>query len=500
MFYGLASLIGCSLSLHRSWVVLLFSLPLFLLLPLTITGQRRRQVIVRSLLALTLAIASFGLTNIRYTFPDNILIKGGVADIDVISVSRMKTPFGPVWSYKGNLRSFVHDGRIAGKGLPVQLSIPYNRENERPLAGVRYKIPASLKTTTQGRYVLSSIKGEAWKPVEDLNGLAELRSAAKFRLTEYLKNSIKDPHTGAFLAGIVTGEFDDRFLSFELGRFGLQHLMAISGLHFSIFSGLFGFCLFLCFPRKVGSIVLIILMTGYFLFLGDSPSVTRSWLAIVIALGAVAIGRRSVALNSLGMGLLLIVLLEPLSINEIGFQFSFGVTASILLWFSPCSDLLQKIFPKRTLSEVLTMDRWDQHAYCLLHWLKQALALGVAVNMVALPLTLYHFHKFPFMALVYNLFFPPLVTISMFLLILGLVCSSLVPWVGDQLHHLNESYTGFLLNTASHLPKIFDTAVWRVDSFQSEILLIYLFLIFGGGIVCRHRIPQQEPWMIRPFA
>ena len=41
------------------------------------------------------------------------------------------------------------------------------------------------------------------------------------------------------------------------------------------------------------------------------------------------------------MAALIAILWDPLMVEEIGFQFSFGITAAILLWFSPCDAFLQ---------------------------------------------------------------------------------------------------------------------------------------------------------------
>ena len=77
----------------------------------------------------------------------------------------------------------------------------------------------------------------------------------------------------------------------------------------------------------------------------------------------------------------------------------------------------QKMFRTRSLSKITEMHWLDQHAYCLLYYLRQGLALALAVNLVAMPITFFYFQKFPLMSLFYNLFFPFLVSFSMLLLL-----------------------------------------------------------------------------------
>ena len=78
---------------------------------------------------------------------------------------------------------------------------------------------------------------------------------------------------------------EDRLMQFEFGRFGLQHIMAISGFHFAILAGFFSFGLHLMLNRRVANAFLIALLSTYFVFLGAGPSILRAWMTILITLG-----------------------------------------------------------------------------------------------------------------------------------------------------------------------------------------------------------------------
>jgi competence protein ComEC len=90
------------------------------------------------------------------------------------------------------------------------------------------------------------------------------------------------------------------------------------------------------------------------------------------------------------------------------------------------------------------------------------------------------------MSLVYNLFFPFLVSLSLILLTLACSFSLIIPWLGSQLHALNESYTQFVLNFAFNLPKAFD-ASWKVAGISNGMLVIYMVIIFFLGVLLRNR-------------
>lgn len=494
LLYGLSALFGTTLALYDFnylfvlLFVLLFISPVFFSLIPEFSGLR-----LRAGLALILGCAAFFFAKVEHRLPDaqNTDLMG-TAYFRLSALSDSKTPFGAIWSCKGVLQSFISDGgEELVRNIPIRITIPSGKDTERPVATHSYRARARLRDSGQGGYSLSIVKKIPWVPLEKTWSLAEWRYGAKKYARKHIHDIIKDPHAAAFLAGIATGEFDDRILSFELGRFGLQHLMAISGLHFAILTSIIGFILKLIFPSKTSALILIAVLSAYFIFLGPSPSVVRAWIAIMIALCGVLLGKSGIALNSLGIAVLVMALCDPLVVSNIGFQFSFAVTAAILVWFSPCDVLCQKIFAKRRLSELVLMGSLDQHGYCVLFFLRQALALGLAVNLVALPLTLYHFHKFPMMSLIYNVFFPLLMSVCMLLLIAAILVSFVVPYAGSMLHSLNESFTQFLLNFAFNLPKSFDIAI-RIAEFSHVILLIYLLLIFLGGILVRKMMEKNK--------
>lgn len=290
--------------------------------------------------------------------------------------------------------------------------------------------------------------------------------------------------SGSFLAGIATGDFDDPLMSYELGRFGLQHIMAISGFHFAIIASILGLFLRLFLAKKRACLLLMFLLSTYFAFLGCGPSILRAWISISIALGGFLLSRRAIGLNSLGVALMAVLIYDPLMWQSIGFQFSFVTTAAILLLFSGCDCVIQGLFAKRPLSLTVHMNSLNQHGYCVLTAIRQAFSLTVAVNLVALPLMLYYFHKFPWMSLAYNLFFPFLVSISMLLLMIGTLSHWILPPLGAAIHTINDRFTYFMLNYTYQMPVTVDF-VWRVESLPVGLLVLHLCAVFGAGIWLR---------------
>jgi competence protein ComEC len=217
----------------------------------------------------------------------------------------------------------------------------------------------------------------------------------------------------------------------------------------------------------------------------------RAWMTVLIALIGFILEKRHTGLNSLGIAMLAILLYNPLMCLNIGFQFSFLATGGILLLFQGMDNVLQKIFPKRRLSQMILMDKINQHGYFLLSCCRQGLALSLAINLISTPLLLYTFHKFSVMSLVYNLFFPFLVSISLFFLILGGCLSLIIPSLGQILHHFNSEYTRFVLNYTYNMPSTIDV-IWRVDDFPAYLLIIHLCCIFCLGMWMQQRLLHKQ--------
>lgn len=484
LLYGIAVLLGISTALYAHP---LLALPTAcLLLPLLFC----RAQWLRALLACALMLSAFGYVQMTYQFP-TLPAEGvtGSAEIEISSLSSVTTHFGKRWVYRGNIRSF-DAGDIKGRNIPFTLSLS-QVDIIRPPANKNYVVQGQLKELSTGYYALAVAKDANWYPVTDTWSFAELRFRAKQAVSAYIAKHIASQRAATFLAGIATGDFDDREMQFEFGRFGLQHIMAISGFHFAIIAAILSSILRFVISKRLANIILIFLLSSYFLFLGCGPSIMRAWVTILIALVGFLIEKRGSGLNALGAALLFVLLINPLLCQQIGFQFSFVTTAAILMLFPPLDCLLQEMLPKRRLSQMSEMNHVNQHAYLLLVFFRQAFALTIAVNVIALPMMLYYFHKFPALSLLYNLFYPFLVSISMLLLILGMMGSVVFPPLGDLIHTINQTYTQFVLNFTYNLPTTLDV-VWRISGFPFEWLLCYLCVLFIGSIGLQSMLAKRH--------
>jgi|GEM_PF-363430 len=472
LLYGFSMLIGFSLILTEN---VIFSLPALLLL---LSGKR-------ALFAYPLMITSMFFAHHHFiavkTSHDDLK---GTAHFEIRSIATKATHFGKHVVYRGVIKSLIPHATV--KNIPVSISIPLKKEITRPPANKAYLLEGHLKELGDARYIFVLEKNKPWEAIENSWSFAEIRFALKKHVMQYIHKKIDDSESATFLSGIATGEFDDQLMLFHFSRFGLQHIMAISGFHFAIIAGFLRLMLQLIFSKKTATYLLLLLLTTYFMFLGFGPSVLRAWLMILIVLIGYLLQKSSIALNSMGVALITLLIIDPLMIRHIGFQFSFLTTASILMFYSGSDKLLQQLFFKRPLKETVEMNSLNQHGFIVLTAIRQSIALCLAVNLTAIPLMLYHFEQFPYLSIIYNFFFPFMVSISMLLLILGLMIP-IFPFI----HGLNSAFTQFLLRYTYNMPQ---TADYKLvfQNFALEPLIIYLCLIFCAGLFFNYYLELKK--------
>jgi len=238
-------------------------------------------------------------------------------------------------------------------------------------------------------------------------------------LLQRYKTLQADDEQYAILAAMTLG--DKSALTQELRETysitGASHILALSGLHLGIIYLLL-YRLTLGRRRFWLSQTLIVLCIWAFAFLtGLSTSVVRSATMISIyALFAVA-GRHRSPVNLLCFTAIIMLLVNPASIDDIGFQLSFAAVLSILLWM----PLIEHFLPEHYL---------DSHPFK--GFIINMVGMSVAAQIGVAPIIAYHFGRFSTYFLFTNFLVIPLATIILYGTLLVLILPMLAPallWV-----------------------------------------------------------------------
>jgi len=175
---------------------------------------------------------------------------------------------------------------------------------------------------------------------KSVNFFLPLLGAIRTKVEKSFSKSLSTNYSG-LLIGIILGikqVFTDDF-SQGLSRTGLLHVVAASGMNVSIVGGFLLTVFLKFFKRQNALIITIIFIFLYALLAGFQASIVRAAIMASIAYGALIFGRQNYALLSLFLTSLVMLLISPFTLFDVGFQLSFAATLGIIT-IKPFLDLL----------------------------------------------------------------------------------------------------------------------------------------------------------------
>ncbi len=385
----------------------------------------------------------------------------GTALTHITTIEKQTFFFGSGYVYSGIIRSFSSSNDLLYSYLPCKI---YTK-NKSYTINCDYIITGELKESRPFQYRLKPERDIVWKPYVKTFSMAELRFRCKNFVQKFLKNQFSDKHIYSFISTLATGNSPNLIISHHFRRLGLSHLLVISGFHFSILILFTKKFLDFFFSEPVTTIFLLLFVTSYSVYIGPSASSMRAGLVIHIYLLGKLLGRKSSPLNALGCALLIQLLLHPLLLFHIGFQFSYAATFGILLFFSSYSRKLNKLLPKRNHSVTNIFLKLYQ---IVIDAIRNQLALLFSSHTLLLPILLYHFSVFPVLSFFYNLIVPILVSL----------CLLTVPflWI-PRIKFITEAIASFLLTIVIYAPESLNIEIY-FPFIPCILLLIFLTLLF----------------------
>jgi competence protein ComEC len=317
--------------------------------------------------------------------------------------------------------------------------------------------------------------------------LADWMGQQRLSLKRYFMTSLPMP-SSALSVAYVTGDQSsiNEEMQQSMRAAGLSHVLAISGMHMTIVCGLLYYLLRLALAlipalamrydiRKPAACVALVSGILY-LWLADFPiSAVRAYVMIAIFFSAILVGREADGLRSLVLAAVFILLVQPSSLLEPGFQLSFAAVLALIVYY-------------RWWAMRRETDAWESASLLRrgLDYIFGIAMTSVVAGAATAPLAAYHFHQFASYGLLANMICVPLVSFIVTpALMLGLV---LAP-VGLEAPAMDVVTWGFnlMVNVAgwvAHLPG----ALLNVPPIPAEGLASMLFgalLMLRAGYMIR---------------
>ncbi|MBT5832492.1 MAG: ComEC family competence protein, partial [Candidatus Latescibacteria bacterium] len=320
--------------------------------------------------------------------------RGWRAEMEIENVCRADT----LWQTSGRMLISFRDGiLLAGYGDSLCLRIrPTLPEPSRNPGGFDYRRYLSLRGIRALAYVKRSnqIMGRVsrqWKWWK--RGIVPVRLLIRQTIEQNLSGG-----PAGLLKGVLLG--DKRAVPEEVRkvftRCGVNHVLAVSGLHVGLIAGVIFFGLKLCgIGRWITAWVTVLLLVVYALVTGLPPSVIRaSLMASLVIFGSLGEWETD-GWNALGVAGLVGLIARPADILNVGFQLSFVATGGILMFYRPILDLLPK-----SGGRLITNTVWSP------------LAVSFAAQLATMPLIVTYFGVVSVIGILANLIVVPLIGLA----------------------------------------------------------------------------------------
>lgn len=299
----------------------------------------------------------------------------------------------------------------------------------------------------------------------DLNAMAAI-GVQWVRKT--LHTHIRGKQTAAVAESLLIGYKDEvsKSLVDAYAHTGTLHVLAVSGMHvaivFLLFEKLLGFLKLFPGGLYLQTTVVIILIWGYCMITGLAPSIIRAGLMITLVLLGKCLNRHANTFNIIAFSALIILILNPYGILNIGFQLSYCAVMGILA----IHPKLQKL--------------WNP-GFILWRGIRDLISVTVSAQIATLPVSLYYFNQFPNYFLPANLLLIPLTTFIIYCGITLLICSEI-----DGLAGMVSRITQYGVNLANNLVSYIESLPFatveglKIDRVQFVLLCLFIVLLFSG--------------------
>ncbi|SET61886.1 competence protein ComEC [Oceanobacillus limi] len=286
----------------------------------------------------------------------------------------------------------------------------------------------------------------------------------KGKLQNYLSTTYSN-QTSAWINALTLGE-DDQLEESTVDLFrkwGLSHLLAISGLHIGLVISLiyFGLVKINITTKEKARWFIILLLPIYALMAGGAPSV---WRASLMALLVFLLSKLRYKLSStdiISVVFIFLLVVDPSIFRHIGFQFSFLVAFGLILsrsWLTGTNSILF-----------------------------QMLQISFISQMMILPLQFIYFYTVSPLSIIVNVFVVPYFSFFVIPLMFLFLLFSFIPVITKPIDHLFTGIHSFFLTIMEKLDN-FAYFPWTTGAFPMLLLLIYfILLLFFMNFILRNK-------------
>ena len=318
--------------------------------------------------------------------------------------------------------------------------------------------------------------GGGWR-----EGLRLLRTEMSRRIIDVLPGS-----TGGVASALITGKRGaiSEEVKQAFRQSGLQHLLAIAGLHLGLVGGFVFFAVrgglalipwvALRYPiKKIAAAATLGVLTGYLLLSGAAIPTERAFVMNGLVFAAILIDRLRISMRICALAAAFVLAIEPESLVGVSFQMSFGAVVALIAVYETYGRRLARLLHRRS---------FPGRA---LGYAGAVVVTTVVVTIGTDPFSIYHFHHIALYSPLANVVAVPLS--AMWTLPWGVVTCLLMPFGLERFALIPMGWgidaTIGVAQAVSALPG----NVWPMPHLPAAGLVL---VSLGGLWLCL----WQEPW------
>ncbi len=244
---------------------------------------------------------------------------------------------------------------------------------------------------------------------------------------------------------------------------GVAHIVAVSGMNVVIIVSLLLFIMkFMKRHKLLKFLIITLVLVGYCYLCDFTPSVVRATIMALVVLLARFLGKQGDILSSLGLACIIICLIWPLSIFDVGFLLSFASVIGIVFFCGGMTNFL--------------------HNKCKLpNFLSSSIAVTVSAQIGIYPIMASYFNSFSLYSIPANIVIVPIFSLAYVLLFATVVITYILPFMSFLL-----VVPAIVMSFVNWFPTIFvdlpfaNLYVFGLGAFS---ILYYIGIIFMSSFI-----------------
>ena len=293
---------------------------------------------------------------------------------------------------------------------------------------------------------------------------AKYKNNLIYQMQKKIKVIIKEKlpsETGDLLLAILLGDKKDLSEQIQINfkNSNLSHMLAVSGAHVSyIIIGLTYITQNSIMGKRKARVFCIFFLIIFMAITNFTPSVTRACIMAILTLVSEILYKKADIYTNISISALIILLYNPYSLLDLGFQLSFGGTIGIVIFMR---------FIKK-----------KQEEPKLLNYIKQMALVSICANIIIIPIIMNNFNTVSLTFLVSNILASPILAIIVIvgfsIIIISIISHSLsnllVFWLNPILN--------LLIKISSFCSKLPFAKILVVTPYIFNIIFYYTIILY----------------------